>query len=280
MGINAEYMGSPCLIMGAAVLLTIVAVATGAPKFSKKALSTPLSRGGGRIVGGTEAYAGEFPHQIALLRGGVGGSLMCGGSLVKDNMVVTAGHCCDGQSASRLGVRVGNHHLYEDDPDQEDIAVAKVMLHEQYDSWTITNDICLLELESSADFSSSVIDKIMLPSDGEEYTAVTTCTVSGWGTTSGGGSLAKVLMKVDVPVVSDDDCRGSYGQDEIADSMICAGLDAGGKDSCQGDSGGPFMCGSQLSGVSLGDTGALRLATQVFTLRHLTSSAGSTATCN
>lgn len=82
--------------MRAAVLLTIVAVATGAPKFSKKALSTPLSRGGGRIVGGTEAYAGEFPHQIALLRGGVGGSLMCGGSLVKDNMVVTAGHCCDG----------------------------------------------------------------------------------------------------------------------------------------------------------------------------------------
>merc|ERR1712117_279178 len=172
-------MGSPCLIMRAAVLLTIVAVATGAPKFSKKALSTPLSRGGGRIVGGTEASPGEFPHQIALLRGGVGGSLMCGGSLVAPDMVVTAGHCCDGQSASRLGVRVGNHHLYQDDPDQEDIAVAKVMLHEQYDSWTITNDICLLEL------------------------------------------------------------------DGMADSMICAGLDAGGKDSCQGDSGGPFMCGSQ-----------------------------------
>merc|ERR1712179_533686 len=86
-------------------------------------------------------------------------------------------------------------------------------------------------------------------------------------------------MKVDVPVVSDDDCRGSYGQSEIADSMICAGLDAGGKDSCQGDSGGPFMCGSQLSGVVSWDTGVLRLATQVFTLRHLTSSAGSTATC-
>merc|ERR1711862_739098 len=82
-----------------------------------------------------------------------------------------------------------------------------------------------------------------------KYTAGTTCTVSGWGTTSEGGSLAKVLMKEDVPVVSDDDCRGSYGQDDIADSMICAGLDAGGKDSCQGDSGGPFMCGSQLSGV-------------------------------
>ena len=50
-------------------------------------------------------------------------------------------------------------------------------------------------------------------------------------------------------MVSDDNCRSAYGQSDIADSMICAGLDQGGKDSCQGDSGGPFMCGNQLSGV-------------------------------
>ena len=83
-------------MMRAAILLAVVALATGAPKLSKKGLSTPLARGGGKIVGGTEAYPGEFPHQIVLLRGGVGGSLMCGGSLVAENMVVTAGHCCDG----------------------------------------------------------------------------------------------------------------------------------------------------------------------------------------
>ena len=59
------------------------------------------------------------------------------------------------------------------------------------------------------------------------------CTVTGWGTTSEGGSLARVLQKVSVPVVSDDDCRDAYGSSQIADSMICAGLDAGGKDSCQ-----------------------------------------------
>merc|ERR1712200_25298 len=241
-------MGSSCLIMRAAILITVVAVATGAPKFSKKALSTPLSRGGGKIVGGTEAYAGEFPHQIALLRGGVGGSLMCGGSLVKENMVVTAGHCCDGQSASRLGVRVGNHHLYEDDPAQADIAVKTVMLHEQYDSWTITNDICLLELDGMADFGSSVIDGIRLPSDGEEYDAGTTCTVSGWGTTSEGGSLAKVLMTV---------ARILAKEIQVVHSCAEASF--------------PVW--------SPGDTGVLRLVTQVFTLRHLTSSAGSTVTC-
>merc|ERR1719477_127679 len=70
----------------------------------------------------------------AILRGGVGGSLMCGGSLISPTLVVTAGHCCDGQSASRLGVRVGSHHLYVDDPDQQDIPVLRVILHENYDS--------------------------------------------------------------------------------------------------------------------------------------------------
>merc|ERR1719373_1439458 len=205
--------------MRAIVLLSVIALAAAAPKkLSSKFLSTPMARGGGRIVGGTEAYPGEFPHQIALLRGGVGGSLMCGGSLVAANRVITAGHCCDGQSASRLGVRVGSHNLYED-------------------------DLCMLWLADSADLSSSVIDTIGIPSSGQEYPSGHMCTVSGWGTTSEGGSLARTLMKVEVPVVSDDDCRDAYGQNDIADSMICAGLDAGGKDSCQGDSGGPFMCG-------------------------------------
>merc|ERR1719373_741166 len=211
--------------MRAIVLLSVIALAAAAPKkLSSKFLSTPMARGGGRIVGGTEAYPGEFPHQIALLRGGVGGSLMCGGSLVAANRVITAGHCCDGQSASRLGVRVGSHNLYED-------------------------DLCMLWLADSADLSSSVIDTIGIPSSGQEYPSGHMCTVSGWGTTSEGGSLARTLMKVEVPVVSDDDCRDAYGQNDIADSMICAGLDAGGKDSCQGDSGGPFMCGFGLDGV-------------------------------
>ena len=56
-----------------------------------------------------------------------------------------------------------------------------------------------------------------------------------------GSALAGTLKKVTVPVVSDAECRQSYGQSEIADSMICAGLPEGGKDSCQGDSGGPFF---------------------------------------
>merc|ERR1712227_631617 len=120
-------------IMRLMVLLSFVSLIAGSPsKLNPKLQSTPMARGGGRIVGGTEAEPGEFPFLVMILRGGVGGSLMCGGSLVSPNRVVTAGHCCDGQSASRLGA----HNLYEDDPNQADIAVSAVHNHENYDSWT------------------------------------------------------------------------------------------------------------------------------------------------
>ena len=96
--------------MRAAIILSVVALAAGAPKkLSSKFLSTPMARGGGQIVGGTEASPGEFPHQIALLRGGVGGSLMCGGSLIGPMKVVTAGHCCDG---SVLQLSSSSHEIF------------------------------------------------------------------------------------------------------------------------------------------------------------------------
>merc|ERR1712112_482819 len=97
---------------------------------------------------------------------GVGGSLMCGGSIVGSNKVITAGHCCDGMSAHKLGVEVGSHNLYEDDPGQESFAVSEVGLHEDYDSWNINNDICMLTLEGSISMGSNV-GTIGLPSSME-----------------------------------------------------------------------------------------------------------------
>ena len=152
--------------------------------------------------------------------------------------------------ASHLAVRVGSYNLYEEDPGQVDIAVSRVVTHDDYDAWTITNDICLLHLEEEADLSNPNIGTIPLPPADQDIPEGTMCTVSGWGTTSEGGSLARVLMKVEVPVVSDEDCRDAYGQSDITDSMICAGLPEGGKDACQGDSGGPLTCGLYLDGIA------------------------------
>merc|ERR1712110_464046 len=168
-------MGSSGFVCPTMRALLLLQLSLGFAYGSSKLEYTPMHSGGGRIVGGTDAYPGEFPHQIMLTRG-VGGSLMCGGSIVGSNKVITAGHCCDGMSASKLGVEVGSHNLYEDDPDQESFAVSDVGLHEDYDSWNINNDICMLTLEGSISMGSNV-GTIGLPASMEEYAEGTICTV-------------------------------------------------------------------------------------------------------
>ena len=74
------------------------------------------------------------------------------------------------------------------------------------------------------------------------------CWTTGWGTLSSGGGQPDVLHEVQVPAVSQAICSKAY-KNGIDATMICAGLQKGGKDACQGDSGGPFFCG-QGSGAS------------------------------
>ena len=66
---------------------------------SKRSDLTALNRDSGKILGGIDAEYAEFPHQVVLLRGGVGGSSMCSGSLLSPSIIVTAGHCCDGYTS-------------------------------------------------------------------------------------------------------------------------------------------------------------------------------------
>jgi len=49
-----------------------------------------------------------------------------------------------------------------------------------------------------------------------------------------GGSGSQDLLYAEVPVLSEAACRSRYRRNQITDSMLCAGLARGGKDSCQG----------------------------------------------
>merc|ERR1712212_42405 len=126
-----------------------------------------------------------------------------------------------------------------DEGNEQTVVLSKIIQHEDYNGFTISNDISLLKLSEPLSFNDYV-QGIALPAPG--HAASGDCIVSGWGTTSEGGSTPSVLRKVAVPIVSDEECRAAYGESDIEDSMICAGLPEGGKDSCQGDSGGPFAC--------------------------------------
>merc|ERR1711874_46945 len=103
------------------------------------------------------------------------------------------------------------------------------------------NDIALIKLSRPVNFSSEVLP-VCLPPRTPTYTNKV-ATVTGWGTTSSGGSTSDVLREVDVRVWSNLECeRTQYGS-AIKDTMLCAASQHGhgGQDSCQGDSGGPLV---------------------------------------
>ena len=75
-------------------------------------------------------------------------------------------------------VRVGDYILDEVDFSEEDIPIVRMILHENWDSVTMANDICLLELGAEVDTSSGMVDIADIPT--KEPELGTTCSAADW----------------------------------------------------------------------------------------------------
>lgn len=185
------------------------------------------------IVGGVEASHGEFPFIVSLQANYMGH--FCGGSLIKKNWVLTAGHCVSG----KIDKVVIGLHDQKSATNAESISVKRVIRHPNYDAETTDYDFALLELAQDSRFEPISLNtaEIDIPLTNSPILA----TVAGWGATNENSyNLPNLLQKVDVPLISKQNCNKDYNG-VITDRMLCAGYDRGGKDSCQGDSGGPLV---------------------------------------
>jgi secreted trypsin-like serine protease len=194
---------------------------------------------GDKIVGGEIVEPNSIPWQIALLRSG---SLSCGGSIYKENIIICAAHCVDGALPALYTVVAGQHNLQVTSGLEQNRAVYKFVVNENYGSARSVNDISLIFLSSNIDLSVDSAKPVTLPPPTWDAAAGVPLIVTGWGTMRSGGQISQELRQVTVPAVSQDDCKKAYGVNRITDDMICAGdLIDGGVDSCQGDSGGPLV---------------------------------------
>lgn len=198
-----------------------------------------------KIVGGKPATAGAYPWQASLVVANIldaGKAHFCGGSIVNEKWIVTAAHCMTGLTPSHFQVIVGTYTL---NSGTKRHAVKRRIVHGDYEKVAVSDaDIALVELEQSLELGPSAKPATIL-SPGDESTVLadgSPLIVTGWGATEEGGNVVRDLREVSVPFVVNKACSDplSYGN-QITDSMICAGLAAGNKDSCQGDSGGPLV---------------------------------------
>ncbi|MEZ4816309.1 MAG: serine protease [Bdellovibrionota bacterium] len=190
-----------------------------------------------KIVGGIESSIIEHPYVVSLQNSR---GHYCGGSLVAPNFVLSAGHCVDFIAPMDMKVVIGSQSNSASASTAEVHKVVKHTTHPEFvNTWSeISHDYALIELETPSAFTP--VDMIAFGEDPFVVSADGNSTTLGWGTTSESGSLAKTLMQVTVPLVNTEECLKAY-PGEIDESMICAGLKEGGKDSCQGDSGGPLV---------------------------------------
>uniref|UniRef100_A0A8B9C4U4 Kallikrein related peptidase 12 n=1 Tax=Anser brachyrhynchus TaxID=132585 RepID=A0A8B9C4U4_9AVES len=192
-----------------------------------------------RIIGGKPCSITQRPFQVALIKRG---QILCGGSLIDAQWVLTAAHCK--QPGRDLRVLIGTDTLR--DGTGEVRMISQLIVHPAYNPRKNDNDFMLLRLNRPVQFSNN-IKKIRLatrcPMDGMR------CSVSGWGTTkSPGAKLPRNLQCAGVQAFGKDKCARAYGR-LITPNMFCAGVPQGGIDSCQGDSGGPLVCNGVLQGV-------------------------------
>ena len=204
-----------------------------------------------KIVGGQNAQPGEWPWQVALLKGSFP---FCGGSLVSNQYIITAAHCVTAADWDRVTIRVGEHHMNTNEGHEQDISIATngITVHPQYDRPTTDYDIAVIRLSRSVQFTQRI--KPVCINTGIDFTGQH-CYITGWGKLQSGGSTPQILQEAQVPIVTAQKCKNSYGSSKITDRMLCAGYSQGGTDTCQGDSGGPLVCrhsdGSwQLTGVT------------------------------
>lgn len=202
-----------------------------------------------RIIGGNEAYFGEFPWQAHIRIAGY----QCGGVLISRWYVATAAHCIHRARLKDITVYLGEYdtqntgHYIEPLP-EEILRVVHKIIHPNF-QYRITQpdrfDLALLRLSRPVNYRENILP-ICLPRHDASFWGQMGV-VAGWGKTDTtyGKTGTNILQKATVPILSDAECLQWHEHKninlELHSEMFCAGHSDGHMDACLGDSGGPLI---------------------------------------
>ncbi|XP_045456905.1 serine protease snake-like [Melitaea cinxia] len=211
----------------------------------------------GLIIGGVDSYRGEFPHMVHLGYGKYKTEWECGGVLLSEKFVLTAGHCSkDPRFGPVNKIRIAFLNKSEKVTDVNLYNVKQIYKHPEYKSPLVYNDIALLESDRPCKELyvcwSMQLGRYAVPAclhDGRPIND-TEVYATGWGSTMFRFiTLPDILQKVALERYSDDECQRRYSNITIRlmprgydkKTQICYGHRKMKRDSCKGDSGGPLQ---------------------------------------
>lgn len=193
----------------------------------------PFPDNSNSIINGEVAGAGDFPWYARF-----DGDILCGGTLVHEDIVVTAAHCIEGNVPPQVSIgpsTTANGQTRD---------VCGSVSHPNFRSKELENDIAILVLCDSANAQPALINTDdASPADAASLTAM------GFGRTdpnTGGGS--SVLQRIDLNYLNGAECSAVFSAHND-DYNMCVDNPNGGI--CFGDSGGPIVdAGGVVYGVA------------------------------
>ncbi|XP_030379480.1 serine protease easter [Scaptodrosophila lebanonensis] len=221
-----------------------------------------------RVFGGVSTSILEFPWTTLLEYTLPDGDKehVCGAAFIAQRWLLTAGHCAHehwlGKGRFLTGARLGEWNKTSNPdciklwngkeecvPEHIEAKVDRILVHPQFGTVNLTNDIALLRLENPVDYKDlKHVEPVCLPLASNvrdnrlEGSAVE---VSGWGRTELNNQLSDTKRKATLLVKPLQECKPLYQRlgYRLDDSQLCASGGVG-VDSCSGDSGGPLTAGS------------------------------------
>ncbi|XP_033223652.1 serine protease SP24D-like [Belonocnema kinseyi] len=202
-----------------------------------------------KIIGGSVAFPGEFPHAVSLR---ISGQHFCGGSIVDPQHIVTAAHCVQGAilwylMKSALTVVSGSNSLSRGGNSHK---IKRIAPHPDFKfdvKKYFPNDIAVITLMSPMVFNRYQ-KPIKLPSE-DSYQGMKGI-ILGWGRSFPDGKVSEYLQKL-YPTVQDISYCGSklFTNIPLQRGLVCVVLPKG-KGACNGDSGGSLIVNNELIGVA------------------------------
>ncbi|XP_068142900.1 brachyurin [Drosophila tropicalis] len=206
-----------------------------------------------RIAGGNLAEAEMFPYQVSLLiesAGTKGELLQCGGSLIAQDVVLTAAHCL--WNAKRVRVFMGSLRFADPTDATETFLISQedFTIYPGYLGFGGYNDLAVIHLPKKAKLSNRVQTIALLDNDymqDQLFLVNQAVSVSGWGSLSDGANSThfhqrnRLLYYADVRVMEQEKCECYYLPGLVSRSRHLCTDGSNAKGACQGDSGGPLV---------------------------------------
>ncbi|XP_002164216.1 elastase-1 isoform X1 [Hydra vulgaris] len=201
-----------------------------------------------RIIAGTISAPNSWIWQAAIY---LYEELVCGGTLIAPNYIITAAHCVIYAKKEGITITLGEHVRDTNEGSEQEHTVENIIIHNEYNDSSLESDIAIIKLKKKVKINDD-IGFACLPNEPPPTNA--TCYLTGWGLLTPGGISSNILNEAKMPIVSNKKCgeknKNDLGTSKVTENMLCAGFENDNKVSgCHGDSGGPFVCKKKNSWV-------------------------------